>query len=440
VRVYKCKNATKQRLFNYKDMKTYEAKYDPLKNKGVYGISLVENPAMEGLFIALSKDEPLQLKEIDKEQRILMGLVLEPNKPIYRNQNGEEFNIVFNEETIKDLSYGFFKNNNHSNSTIEHDVKQNIQGVTFTESWIVENPKIDKSTNFGFEYPKGSWLAVMKVDDDAIWNDYVKTGKVQGFSIDAMLSLEEVNLTKINLLDSEDAIFFKENELKEGIECWLNDEKIPVGEYILSQGYYTTKLTILEDGIVGKVQKEVNLKSNIEMSNTNNLLEQIWLAVKPVKKIQLGSMMLVDGSLKIEWEGDTLSEGLSVWVTADDGTKVPVPVGEHPLEDGTILVVEVEGIAKEIKPAPAQDMSEPAGQGMTDAAATEIAKAIAKSVLIKYEAQDALISELKAELSELKTQVIELGRQPSEKPIKNTTTVTMSQKGKFSDLLNKLNN
>ena len=360
-------------------MKTYEAKYDPLKNKGVYGISLVENPAMEGLFIALSENHKFQLVEVNKEQRILMGLVLEPNKPIYRNQNGEEFNIVFNEETIKDLSYGFFKNNNHGNSTIEHDVKQNIQGVTFTESWIVENPKIDKSTNFGFEYPKGSWLAVMKVDSDEIWNDYVKTGKVQGFSIDAMLSLEEVNL-----------------------------------------------------------------KTNIEMSNTNTLLERILLALTPEKKIQLGSMMLADGSLKIEWEGDVLSEGLSVWVTADDGTKVPVPVGEHPLEDGTILIVEVEGIAKEIKqveapseePAPAQDMAAPESDGKVsnDAKiASEIESAI-KSILIKYTAQETKIAEL-----ELK--VIELGKQPSEKKIVNTaTTVTMSQRGKFSNLLTKLNN
>jgi len=428
-------------------LKTYEAKYDPLKNKGVYGISLVENPAMEGLFIALAKDEPLQLKEVDKEQRILMGLVLEPNKPIYRNQNGEEFNIVFNEQTIKDLSYGFFKNNNHANSTIEHDVKQNIQGVTFTESWIVENPDIDKSTNFGFKYPKGSWVAVMKVDDDAIWNDYVKTGKVQGFSIDAMLSLEEVNLTKINLLDSEDAIFFKENELKEGIECWLNDEKIPVGEYILNQGYYTTKLTILEDGIVGKVQKEVNLKSNIEMSNTNSLLEKILFALTPKKEVevQMGSAMLADGSLKIEWEGETLSEGLSVWVTADDGTKVPVPVGGHPLEDGTILIVEVEGIAKEIKqaeapaeeaPAPSQDMSEPAdGKVSNDAKiASEIESAI-KSILIKYTAQEQRIAELEKQL-------IEFGKQPSEKKIVNTTVpvnVDLSKMTKKERIFNAIN-
>ena len=359
-------------------MKTYEAKYDPLKNKGVYGISLVENPAMEGLFIALSKDEPIQLKEIDKEQRILMGLVLEPNKPIYRNQNGEEFNIVFNEETIKELSYGFFKNNNHGNSTIEHDVKQNIQGVTFTESWIVENPKIDKSTNFGFEYPKGSWLAVMKVDSDEIWNDYVKTGKVQGFSIDAMLSLEEVNL-----------------------------------------------------------------KTNIEMSNTNTLLEKILLALTPSKKIQLGSMMLADGSLKIEWDGEVLSEGLSVWVMAEDGTKVNVPVGEHPLEDGTILVVEVEGIAKEIKPAveeveeveepaPAQDLND--GKVSNDAKiASEIESAI-KSILIKYTAQEQRIAELE-------NQVTELGKQPSEKPLKNTSTVKveLSAYEKFRQHKNKFN-
>jgi hypothetical protein len=359
-------------------MKTYQAQYDPLKNKGVYGISLVENPAMEGLFIALSKDEPLQLKEIDKEQRILMGLVLEPNKPIYRNQNGEEFNIIFNEETIKDLSYGFFKNNNHGNSTIEHDVKQNIQGVTFTESWIVENPKIDKSTNFGFEYPKGSWLAVMKVDSDEIWNDYVKTGKVQGFSIDAMLSLEEVNL-----------------------------------------------------------------KTNIEMSNTNTLLEKILLALTPSKKIQLGSMMLADGSLKIEWDGEVLSEGLSVWVMAEDGTKVPVPVGEHPLEDGTVLIVEVEGIAKEIKPAveeveeeetpaPAQDLND--GKVSNDAKiASEIESAI-KSILIKYTAQEQRIAELE-------NQVTELGKQPSEKPLKNTstTTVELSAYEKFRQHKNKFN-
>lgn len=338
-------------------IRTYQAKYNPLTNKGVYGISLVENPAMEGLFIALSKDEVVQFKTVDEEQRILMGLVLEPNKPIYRNQNGEEFNIVFNEETIKELSYGFFKNNNHSNSTIEHDIDQNIKGVTFTESWIVENPTNDKSNNFGFNYPKGSWVAVMKVDDDVIWRDYVKSGKVQGFSIDAMLSLEEVNL-----------------------------------------------------------------KSNIEMSNTNSLLERILLAVTPKQaEIKLGSMMLADGSVKIEFEGEEMKVGDAIWVVAEDGTKVPVPVGEHPLEDGTVLIVTVEGVVGEIKPAsepqgepaPAQDMGGEDGKVSNDAKiASEIESAI-KSILIKYTAQETKIAELE-------TLVADLSKQPASKPINGT--------------------
>lgn len=413
-------------------MKTYEAKYDPLKNKGVYGISLVENPAMEGLFIALSKNE-IQLKEVDKEQRILMGLVLEPNKPIYRNQNGEEFNIVFNEETIKDLSYGFFKNNSHSNSTIEHDVKQNIQGVTFTESWIVENPDIDKSTNFGFKYPKGSWIAVMKVDSDEVWNDYVKTGKVQGFSIDAMLSLEEVKLSKNQTTSGLD-IWFKDTMITKGCNVQTLDGKdLPDGKYEL--------MTNIE--IEVKNGEVLNL-TEIKMSKEISLLEKILLALTPKKEVevQFGSMMLADGSLKIEWEGEALSEGLSVWVTADDGTKVPVPVGEHPLEDGTILVVAEEGIAKEIKPAaapeepaPAQDMAAPEQEGKVsnDAKiASEIESAI-KSILIKYTAQETKIAELE-------NQIAELSKQPASKPIKSTPVqVDFSKMTKQERIFNTIN-
>jgi len=365
-------------------MKTYQAKYNPLTNKGVYGISLVENPAMEGLFVALSKDEKVEFKTVDEEQRILMGLVLEPNKPIYRNQNGEEFNIVFNEQTIKELSYGFFKNNSHSNSTIEHSLDKKIQGVTFTESWIVENSTNDKSNNFGFSYPKGSWVAVMKVDSEEVWNDYVKTGKVQGFSIDAMLSLEEVNL-----------------------------------------------------------------KSNINMSEqakTNSLLEKILLAFNPAKtEINLGEVMLMDGSVKIEFEGDVLEAGKSCWVTAEDGTKVPVPVGEHPLEDGTILVVVTEGIVEEIKPAsepegepaPAQDLGNEDGKVSNDAKiASEIESAI-KSILIKY-------SEQSKQIETLQTQITELSKQPASKPINGTPVQVdfskMSAKERIFNTINKNKN
>ena len=365
-------------------MKTYNAIYNPILNKGVYGISLVENPAMEGLVIALNKHTEIQLKEVDKEQRILMGLVLEPNKPIYRNQNGEEFNIVFNEETIKDLSYGFFKNNKQSNSTIEHNDSQKIEGVTFTESWIVEDAKIDKSANFGFNYPKGSWMAVMKVDNEEVWNDYVKTGKIKGFSIDAMLSLEEINL-----------------------------------------------------------KSDINMS---EQAKTNSLLEKILLAFTPKEiELKLGSIALADGSLMIEFEGEMLEVGISCWITAEDGTRVPVPVGEHPLEDGTVLVVTQEGIVGEVLPgvspeeAPAEVEATDEGKVSNDAQIAQEIESAIKSILIKYSEIEKTVIELKAENEKLKGEFLELSKQPASKPVKGTV-VQMATKGKFSDLLNKLNN
>ena len=117
-------------------MKVYEAVFNQAKNKGVYGISLVEDPAMEGEFLALSKQAKIELKTLDEEQRIIIGLVLEPNKKVYRNQGGEEFEIFFTEDTIKDLSHNFFKQGYQTNSSIEHSGNR-VEGVSFVESWII---------------------------------------------------------------------------------------------------------------------------------------------------------------------------------------------------------------------------------------------------------------------------------------------------------------
>jgi len=366
-------------------MKTYEAIFNE-EVSGVYGISLVENPAMEGLFIALSKDEQIQFKEVDKEQRILMGLVLEPNKPIYRNQNGEEFNITFSEETIKDLSYNFFKQSHQKNSTIEHDTKQRIEGVTFVESWIVEDSDKDKSANFGFSYPKGSWIATMKVDSDEIWNNFVKSGKVQGFSIDAMLSL-----------------------------------------------------------------KEVNLKSNINMSNQiveaiQKGFEMVFSKEDAKVEIKLGSVNSKDGSIAFEYEGEELAQGVAVWVTMEDGSRMPLPVGEHETDDNRIIVVAEEGIVAEVKdvlaeetpadvPAEPAQMAQPTNN-ISEAQAGEIANAV-KSVLIKYTADlDAKFLELTKANETLKEQIVKLSEQPAARTPKSAPT----QSGTKLTLTQRLNN
>ena len=147
---------------------------------GIEAISVVESPAIEEDFIAL-KNQEFKLAEIDKEKRILMGAALVPNKPIYRKSDDKEFYIYFSKSTVRKASELFFIKGNQNNSTLEHNMP--LTGLSCVESWIVESEK-DKSRHYGLEVPVGTWMVSMKVLNDDIWENYVKTGKVKGFSIE----------------------------------------------------------------------------------------------------------------------------------------------------------------------------------------------------------------------------------------------------------------
>ena len=147
---------------------------------GIEAISVVESPAIEEDFIAL-KNQEFKLAEVDKEKRILMGAALIPNKPIYRRNEDNEYYIYFSRDTVRKASELFFINGNQNNSTLEHQVP--LTGLSVVESWIVESEK-DKTRHYDMEVPVGTWMVSMKVLNDEVWNDYVKTGKVKGFSIE----------------------------------------------------------------------------------------------------------------------------------------------------------------------------------------------------------------------------------------------------------------
>ena len=211
-------------------IETYSVVFNKEETDGVFGISLVESPAMESEFIALSKEDNLvQLKAIDSEKRILLGAVLVPEKKIYRNQNGKEFNIVFSAETIRLSMENFFEQGYQSQSTLEHDEKQVIKDVTFVESWIKES-ETDKSVHYGLNEPVGTWFASMKVNNDEVWNDFVKTGKVKGFSIDGFFDLERINLKTENM--NVDLIL---SAIKEGFAS-LTKSKVELGSVKTQDG------------------------------------------------------------------------------------------------------------------------------------------------------------------------------------------------------------
>ena len=148
---------------------------------GIDAISVVQSPAIEANFVALNKHE-LELKEVDKEKKILMGAALIPNKQIYRrNDKNEEYYIYFSEDTVRKASELFLMRSNQNNATYEHDKK--LKNMSVVESWIIEDEKLDKSRKYGFDLPKGTWMVSMKVNNEEVWKD-VKDGKVKGFSIE----------------------------------------------------------------------------------------------------------------------------------------------------------------------------------------------------------------------------------------------------------------
>ena len=110
---------------------------------GIDAISIVESPAIQEDFIALNSDE-IKLAEVSKEKKILMGALLVPNKPIYRKNGDDEYYIYFSKDTIAKASQLYLKNGYQGNSTLEHSSALH----------------------------------------DEIWNEYVKTDTVRGFSIE----------------------------------------------------------------------------------------------------------------------------------------------------------------------------------------------------------------------------------------------------------------
>ena len=187
-------------------MKFFELVLDEEKLlHGIDAISIVEHPAIEEDFITMSKDHKFEFKEIDQEKRILMGAAMIPEKPIYRREGDEEYYVFFTKDTIRRASELYLMNGKQGNATLEHQEK--IQGLSLVESWIIEDPEKDKSRAYGLEYPVGTWMVSMKVNNEDIWNEYVKSGKVKGFSIEGWFLQRESSIeinTELSRIEQEE--------------------------------------------------------------------------------------------------------------------------------------------------------------------------------------------------------------------------------------------
>lgn len=174
-----------------KKLKKYSVVGD---SSDVYAISLVEEPAIEIDYVAFDKDKETKpnLKFIEDKQNekfMILGPALIPDKNIYRNYDGNEFYVSFSAECIEKLSYKFMKTC-YGDGCFTKDHESFAQGCSLAESWI-KTSENDKSVDYGFDCPIGTWFVAAKIDSIELW-DSIKKGERKGFSIESWVDLEEI--------------------------------------------------------------------------------------------------------------------------------------------------------------------------------------------------------------------------------------------------------
>ena len=127
------------------------------------------------------------------DQQIVVGPAMIPNQMIYRMDDNGEYYVYFSEDTIQKIAYKYMQRKYTDSANIEHNGYEPLKDVYVVESWIVKDSDKDKSTIYtvdkstiytGEKYPKGTWMVAMKIKNKEVWEEYVKSGKVKGFSVE----------------------------------------------------------------------------------------------------------------------------------------------------------------------------------------------------------------------------------------------------------------
>ena len=176
------------------------------KENGLDIISFVSAPAIEKDFMHFNSEvDKFKFKSTDEEKRIVTGPAMIPNQEIIRlDAEGKPYFVFFTEETVEKAQEVFAKYGKTKTTNFEHE-DSTLEGATVVESWIVKDPKNDKSNALGFDVPVNTWMVSYKVDNDELW-EKVKKGEVNGFSIEGVFSKNIVKMSEENALETIEKI------------------------------------------------------------------------------------------------------------------------------------------------------------------------------------------------------------------------------------------
>lgn len=291
---------------------------------GVYAVSLVDQPAIEVDWIKLSKELEDILFSANKDKQMLFGPLLIPNKLILRKAaDGELFNIMFDLETIQIIADKYNENKINDIFNFQHSDKK--VNAVLLQNWITG--KNDKSQDYGFDLPEGTWFAGVKVKDENFWMNEVKTDKVKGFSIEVKADVELIKMTAE--ADKNENIKLMDYKTKDGLTLrWDGDVAIGAEVFlVLADGTAViadnetyeledgTKITIA-DGVVSEIVAADATGNMAIAPDTTGLLELVQPLIEELRGVIAELSSRLDKLENVETiEEETTSTGNMARIT-----------------------------------------------------------------------------------------------------------------------------
>lgn len=155
---------------------------------GLQDVALVEDPAIKSLFVKFSEEKQFKLAIQDKEQRIIMGPVMIPDKMILRVENNKPYYVTATKKTIFEAAQKWGRENRNNNVKLSHEATNNTPDVFFFESIVTDERRVPSVKGYE-DHPEGTWFLTGKVLSDEVWES-VNNGTFNGFSLEALFKME----------------------------------------------------------------------------------------------------------------------------------------------------------------------------------------------------------------------------------------------------------
>ena len=236
--------------FNDKDL--YEAKIDAFDD-GIIAISLVEFPAVEKDFVCFNSDKEKMNFSIDsEEERLISGVIMLADSPIYRRNGDYEYYVTYSKETLKRMASKLLEDGTFKKIDIQHNGEY-IKGLELMELYIKDEAK-GINPNYVSDVPDGSLMGTFHITDDALWEEVKNGNYLNGFSLEGLFTIEKMNNNKpknntvMNIIEKlmKKLVKFSEISTDKGILLIQDGEEFAVGTevYIEVEGEWVSA----EDG------------------------------------------------------------------------------------------------------------------------------------------------------------------------------------------------